>query len=520
MTATETRPRRTSRASGPPADPPAAKEPRRTRGFHVIRWIETHCVFTNGEWIGKPFRLQTWQKLLILALFELDPATGLRLYRWALIGVPKKNGKTELAAALALYFLIGDGEPAPLIVCAAASDDQADLVYSAARTMCELSPTLRLVTEVFDSEIQVPSIPGAKLKRVAAASGTNDGQNIHVVICDELHEWVGTKGENVWTVLTNGTGARRQPLVLQITTAGYDLTTVLGRQYEWARTGADPAYFFHWSQAPDDCDHRDPAMWAKANPSFGVTIQAAFLEDQLTKKPESVFRRYFLNQWVATEDSWLPTGAWRNCRSDLELERGRPTWVGIDYAPRRDSTAVVTGQRVGRDIVVRARVWSNPFRPGTPEHDGWTTNMDEIANYLRELREQYPVRTSHDDPEHRGGPMFVYDPHQFRDKAKELALEGLLMVEFPQTNPRLVPASALLHEQIMQRRIAHDGDPVLARHVGNVVKLDTDRGWRMGKPKGSPKHIDAAMALCFLVDHAHEPELPPSVYSRRGIASV
>jgi phage terminase large subunit-like protein len=140
-----------------------------------------------------------------------------------LIGVPKKNGKPELAAALGLFFLLADGEPAPLVVCAAASEEQAYLGFEAAKTMCSLSPYLAAVTERFQKEILVPSIPGAKLKRVAAAAGTNDGQNIPAVICDELHEWTGDKGEKVWTVLTNATGARQQPLVLQITTAGYDL---------------------------------------------------------------------------------------------------------------------------------------------------------------------------------------------------------------------------------------------------------------------------------------------------------
>jgi phage terminase large subunit-like protein len=204
---------------------------RPSRGHYVIKWIEANCVHTNGEWIGRPFRFFDWQKPLVKALFELRP-DGLRRYRWALIGLPKKNGKTELAAALALYLLIGDEEPSPLVVCAAASEEQADLVFGAARTMAEMSPTLSQVTERYEKEILVPSLPGARLRRVAAVAGTNDGQNIHAVVCDELHEWAGPKGEQVWNVLTNGTGARRQPLVLQTTTAGYDLEgTICGRQY-------------------------------------------------------------------------------------------------------------------------------------------------------------------------------------------------------------------------------------------------------------------------------------------------
>ena len=264
---------------------------RATKGFDVIRWIETHCVHTQGEWVGKPFRLFDWQRQLILELFTVR-ADGLRQYRWALVGVPKKQGKTELAAALGLYFLIADGEPSPLVVCAAASDDQADLVYGAARTMCDTSPTLALITEKFDKEILVPSIPGARLRRVAAVAGTNDGQNISMVVCDELHEWLGAKGENVWTVLTNSTGARRQPLVLQITTAGYDTDSICYRQYEHGRavqTGEvdDARYLMHWIEAPEGADYRDPDVWKAANPSYGITVREDFYADQLTKKSEA-----------------------------------------------------------------------------------------------------------------------------------------------------------------------------------------------------------------------------------------
>jgi phage terminase large subunit-like protein len=262
-----------SRAGRPPERP--------TRGYRVIRWIEANCVHTQGEWIGRPFRLLPWQRRWLLELFELAP-TGLRGYRWALLGTAKKAGKTELTAALALYLLIGDEEPAPLGACAAASEEQADLVFGAAKTMCKMSPTLSMVTEVFDKEILVPSMPGAKLRRVAAAAGTNDGPSYSFVVLDELHEWAGTKGEQVWNVLTNATGARRQPLIVQITTAGVGGTeTICERQYQYGRKVAtgeadDYAYLFRWFQAADGSDHRDPQAWAAANPSYGVIVRDEF----------------------------------------------------------------------------------------------------------------------------------------------------------------------------------------------------------------------------------------------------
>lgn len=498
---------------------------RRSQGARVIRFIESHTVLTNGQWIGQPFRLQAWQRRLIYELFEVGD-DDLRRYRWALVGVPKKNGKTELAAALALYFLLGDDEPSPLVVCAAASDEQADLVYGAAKTMVTMSPTLSQICTPFDKEILVPSKPGAKLQRVAAVAGTNDGKNIHAVICDELHEWQGDKGEKVWNVLTNGTGARRQPMVLQITTAGYDLETVCGRQYEYGkrvRSGEvnDPRYYFHWTEAPESCDHRSPEAWEAANPSFGTLVHPQFFEDQLSKKTESVFRRYFLNQWVAGADLWLPYGAWDACLSDLELDEGLPAHVGVDVALRNDSTAVVVAQRQDERIVVRAKVWENPFPEGDPRHAEWKLNIFEVEEHLKELRERFPEPACEIDGALMPGPEFAYDPAYFHRSAAVLEGEGLAMVEYPQHDSRMIPASQNLYQMVAEGRIAHDGDPTLKRHVENAVADQKPRGWRLTKPKGSRKKIDAAIALAIAAHRAQTAAPPePSVYESESLLVI
>lgn len=469
-----------------------------------------------------------WQRRLIYELFEIGE-DDLRRYRWALVGIPKKNGKTELAAALALFLLIGDHEPSPLVVCAAASEDQADLVFGAAKTMCEMSPTLSQVTERYSSEILVPSLPGAKLRRVAAAAGTNDGQNIHAVICDELHEWQGTKGENVWKVLTNGTGARRQPLVFQITTAGYDVEgTVCGQQYTYGkqvRAGEvdDPRYYFHWIEAPAGSDYRDPAVWAACNPSYGVTVHQAFFEDQL-KKGESNFRRYYQNQWVASEELWLPFGAWDACHApDLELDPSLPAYVGTDVSNKKDATAVVVAQKIGERIVLRARTWANPYPEKHALHDGWRVNNEWIKEHLRALFAEFPVPASQIDGEVMRGPAFYYDPWNFRESADQLALEGLNMVEYSQTHQRMVPASLALYEAIVKKRAAHDGDPTLKTHIENVTADQTPRGARISKPKGSKRHIDAAVAAAIAVEAAQQPAPPPkrrSAYETRSLMTV
>lgn len=500
---------------------------RSSQGHRVIKFIERHCVHPDGEWIGKPIHLEPWQRRLLLGLFEAEE-DGKRKHRWALVGIPKKNGKTTLAACLALYFLLADGEPSPLVVCAAASDEQADLAFGAAKTMVKLSPTLSQLCTAFDKEIIVKDQPGARLRRVSAVAGTNDGLNIHAAILDELHEWQGPKGEAVWNVLTNGTGARRQPMVLQITTAGYDLETVCGRQYQYGKrvqSGEvdDRRYFFHWNEAPEGCDHRDESVWQAANPNYGVTVHGDFFRDQMSKKTESVFRRYFLNQWVAGAELWLPFGAWDACRSDLPLDPALPTFVGVDVALRNDSTAVILAQRqqleMGERTVVRAKVWENPYQEGHHLYESWELNIFEVENYLREIREQYPTPSTEIDGDILPGPEFNYDPAYFHRSAAVLAGDGLAMVEYPQHDSRMIAASQNLYQLVVEGKLAHDGDPTLKRHVENAVADQKPRGWRLTKPKGSRKKIDAAIACAIAAFRAQSeaPQPKRSVYEDRGI---
>lgn len=471
------------------------------QGAGVIRWVEAHCRFTQAQWYGKPFRLLRWQKKLILDLFEVDDA-GRRRYRWAYISVPKKNGKTELMAALALWFLIGSEEPSPLVACAAGSDDQADLIFGAAKTMVAESATLRAICEVYENEILVPSIPGAKLVRVAAAArkfGSNlDGKNIFVVICDELHVWEGERGEIVWGTLTRGTVARREPMVLQITTAGFDRDSICWKQYEHARKvlanpDHDPAFYAFVVEAPDGAPYDDPATWAQVNPSFGEIMHEGFYQDQLTKQPENEFRRFYLNQWTRSASSWLPAGTWAACRSGLDIEFGAPVFVGVDAALYHDSTAVVVVAPVDERFVVRSRIW-------VPNADN-KIDLAEVMQHLRDLAQLYRLQT------------VAYDPRFFDVPAGMLADEGIPMLEVPQSAERMMPACGEAWELIVSRRVAHDGDPVLEDHVLSAQQRPSERGWTLSKQR-SGRHIDACIAMVMALSEAQHFEAPvvPSAF--------
>lgn len=476
MTATLTRPTTPTRAI-------------QSRGPSVCRWIEQHAVFTKGRWYGQPFVLQAWERSVIAALYEVRE-DGRRRYRRALIGIPKKNGKSELAAALACYAAIGDREPQPEVYVAANSDDQADLVFGAAKTMCEQSPTLSRMTQTFARQIVIPST-GGTITRIATRAKTKDGLNVSMAIFDEYHEFDNESGEALYNTVSNGVGARLEPLVLCITTAGYDLDTPCGRMYSHGlkvRSGEtqDDAFLFRWYGAPPDADYREPTVWEQANPSYGVTVLPEFYEDQVQSKPEGVFRRYFLNQWTEVESLWLPAGAWEACADSTEMQAGAATFVGWDAARTRDTTAVVWGQRVGDRVVVRSRIWERPINPATGRTiEEWVTPVAAIMEHIRKLATQYEVRA------------IGYDPWGIKESVQQLTVEGLPMEEVPQTNARMIPATEYLYELIMDGVIAHDGDPTFARHMRNIVARDVSGGVRMDKGRAR-KPMDAGIATAIV----------------------
>ena len=251
-----------------------------------------------------------------------------------------------------------------------------------------------------------------------------------------------------------------------------------------------------------------------------MLVHEEFFRDQLTKKTESVFRRYFLNQWVASEELWIPYGVWDQCASPLDLDPDLPLYVGIDIARSVDSSALVMCQRQGERFVLRAQIWSNPYPAGHQLHDSWRMNNHLVMQVCRELFAAYPTAACAIDDEVKPGPLFAYDPWRFRSEAEGLTGEGLALVEFPQTDQRMVPASQGFYEAIMKTKIAHDGDPLLKQHVQQVTADPRPRGWRMSKPAGSTRKIDAAIAAAialYCCQTTTPPEEERSVYETRGV---
>ena len=490
-------------------------------GDDVIDFVQTFCRLTKGEEAGRPIALQGWQQQLLRDMFRLR-TDGLRQYRTALVGLGRKNGKSLIGSCMGLYGLVADGEPGAEVYSCAGDRQQARIVFGEAKKMVQMDPDLSRELTLYKDAIEFKRTGGV-YRVLSADAELQQGLNPSFVIFDEVHV---QPDEDLWNTMVLGMGTRRQPFMVGITTAGYDDETLLGRLYKYGKrieSGEvdDTKFFFRWWEARDGCDWRDEEEWHRANPSMAEgTLRIEALRADARTTPEHEFRRYHLNMWTATATAWLPYGAWEACRDDdLELDESLPLFVGIDVALRNDSTAVVCAQRQGERTVVRAKVWENPYPEDDSRHADWRLNIFEVEEHLKALRARFPAPATTIDDVVKPGPEFAYDPAYFHRSAAILEGEGLAMVEYPQHDSRMVPASQGLYQLVVEGKIAHDGDPTLARHVANATADQKPRGWRLSKPKGSRRKIDAAIALAIAAHRAQSdaPTLEPSIYESRGV---
>ena len=463
-----------------------------TKGSRVVKFIEKFCVHGEGDFFGEPFKLDDWQKALIYELYELDKNKR-RKYRESMIGLPKGNGKSALIAALGLYELLGAGVTSPLVAVAAASYEQANLVFGTMKTMCNESPLLRDMVETYENEIQVKNAPGRAF-RVAAKAGTADGGRNSCFIADEIHEWNNINLERVYYVLSNNTAKRQDGLVIGITTAGYDLDSLAGRLYQRgllkeSGKSDDPEFYFKWIGAKDTDDPSDKELWAKVNPAVqNDWWPIENLNRRYKSLPIHEFQRYHLNQWTRTEEeSWITSEQWVACQDEeLELEKGFDTFVGIDMALRHDSVGIVYGQKDENEVInVKSQIWL--------PNDEKYMDYQEIEAFVVELMKKYNVKE------------VAYDPAFFERSAQVLLDRGVPMVNFPQTHSRMIPACGNAYDLIANAKVRHDGDPTFSDQVMSAAQRVTDMGWRLSKGR-SKRKIDSCIAMVMMLDRITAPE--------------
>jgi phage terminase large subunit-like protein len=480
-----------------------------TQGGHVAAFAAEYCRHTKGRWAGQPVEFEPWQRAFLDEALRLDDA-GRRVYRNVLLGLPRKNGKSTLAATLALYMAGADGEAGAEVIIAAGSRDQAGIVFDQARAFVDSSEELG---QHFDAQrfvIYGPS--GSTIKRVAADGRMQHGTSPSAVILDELHALETPRQEELYAALNTASGAREQPLNLAITTAGYNRHTILGRLYADAmrlpdvkRDGmltvaSDPAAgFLMWWFGLGDEDEASPANVLAANPASWITGEVLEAQRNSPTVDEYAFRRLHANQWTSTRNAWLPPGAWEALGVEgYSIPDGAEVVVAVDVGLVHDSTAVAVACRLddGR-IALDGRVWA--ARDDAVAHvilPGGRVDLAVIEDYIESLAERYSVRE------------LVYDPRFFERSAASLSDAGFITAPVDQASRRMMEAYAAFYLAVQDERVVHPNDAVLAAHVESTQATMTERGWRIGRQR--LQRIDACVAMCMALWRADHIDAPAS----------
>lgn len=459
-----------------------------SQGDTVIRFIETFLTL-GGSFLGQPFIPLPWMRDVVWDIYKTDE-DGKRLHRTYLLGVPRKNAKSTIGAALAIYHLIVDtADSSPEVISAAGDKKQARLVFDEAKRMILASPDLSSICQVFRDEIRCTK-NGGKYRVVSADAGLAHGLNPSVVIVDEYHVH---KNDELFTALTTGSATRKQPLVLVITTAGFDKESPLGVLYEYGRKVEagevdDKSFGFTWYGPKDgeDFDHMDPAAWQRYNPSWSIMNPDEF-ESASKLTHEGQFIRYRLNGWTSADAAWFPAGAFES-RADMTrpLVANDAIVLGFDGAWKGDSTALVATRMedLHQEVI---GLWEAPV-----DDSHWRTPVDDVKKCIRDAFQKFQVKE------------LAADPYRFEQTLLELQEEGYPVIEFPSNSlARMVPATQAYYDAVQDGTMTHDGNPALERHVRQAVLKADNRGARITKAnRASSRHIDLAVAAVISLHRA------------------
>tara|TARA_Y100000588_G_scaffold387335_1_gene484872 strand:+ start:1730 stop:3304 length:1575 start_codon:yes stop_codon:yes gene_type:complete len=475
-------------------------------------------VHVKGPLAGQPFELEKWQEEdIIRPLFGWKRQDGTRKYRTAYIEIPRKNGKSTLCAAIALYLTFCD-HPVELgaeVYSVAGDRDQASLVFDPACEMIRRCPMLNERATIRSSVKRVVfKETGSYYRAIAADVGGSHGYNASGVLFDELHV---QKTRDLWDVMLTSTGARLQPMVLGVTTAGHDKSSICYELHQYSKgilEGRidDPTFLPVIYAADPEDDWTDPSVWAKANPNLGVSISEDYLRDQCLKARESAayentFRRLHLNQWTEQSVRVIPMEAWRDCPGDADEEmlEGERCFAGLDLASTRDVTALtlVFPQDEGRFAVLPYFFVPEEVRTDRDRQDRrQTLNFaaagliektpgDEVdGTYIRErilqLAETFDIEEIAFDP---------WNATHFIQSLVDAGLPHDAMVKFPQTFGNYNEPMKKLIQLVDYRKLDHGGNKVLEWMAGNTAaRTDPSGNMRPDKSKSADK-IDGIVAL-------------------------
>lgn len=508
------------------------------RADYAVSFIE--CLsHTKGTWAGKPFTLLDWQEQIVRDLFGIIKPNGYRQFNTAYVEIPKKNGKSELAAAIALLLCCGDGEQRAEIYGCAADRGQATIVFDVAADMVRMCPALNRRCKILASQKRIIYLPTNSFYQVLSAEAySKHGFNIHGVVFDELHTQPNRK---LFDVMTKGSGdARMQPLYFLITTAGTDTNSICYETHQKAvdileGRKIDTTFYPVIYGAGADEDWTDPKVWKNSNPSLGETIgidkvEAACESAKQNPAEENSFRQLRLNQWVKQTVRWMPMEKWDACSfpvSERELE-GRVCYGGLDLSSTTDLTSFVLvfppedeegkyeilpfywvpeetlDLRVRRDHVPYD-VWERQGFIKTTE--GNVVHYGFIEKFIEELGSRFNIRE------------IAFDRWGATQMVQNLEDMGFTVVPFGQGFGSMSSPTKELFKLTLERRLAHGGHPVLRWNIDNVtIRTDPAGNIKMDKAKSTEK-IDGAIATVMALDRAIRCGIDAggSIYDERGL---
>ncbi|MEX2642139.1 MAG: terminase TerL endonuclease subunit [Acetobacterales bacterium] len=501
----------------------------------------------KGPAANLPIELALWQCFIVGSVFGWKRADGTRRFRVVYIEIPRKNGKTTLAAGLGLYMLVADGEFGAEVYSAATKKDQAKYLLDIAKSMVRRGPaSLRRRLDLLQSAIVFPKTESSFIA-LGSNENTLDGLNPHAALIDELHKH---KSRAVYELMETAVGARSQPLLIAITTAGDDPASVCWEQHDYVVqmlggvlpnddstfgyvASIDPPRYDEAGEVIDPGDDwADPAAWAKANPNLGIGLEAEKLEElalravaQASRQPG--FKRYHLNVWGENANAAIPLSVWDACPADLddELLAGRECFGGLDLSSRIDTTAFalmfppdpgeLLWHLLVRFYLPEARLLEATRRDRVPYatwvEQGWirTTpgeivDQDFILDDIEELAGRYRLRE------------IGFDSWNATQMAIDLSDAGFDVTEVRQGAKSLSSPCKDMEALLLARRLNHGGNPVLRKQASSLVwKRDTNDNIQPDKAK-SPRRIDGMVAAIMALARATGEQGGTEIEYRQG----
>lgn len=502
---------------------------------------------SKGQWAGQAFVLAPWQAFIVGSLFGWRRRDGARRFRISYSEVPRKNGKSTLSAGVGLLLAFFDEEPGAEVYCAATKRDQARIVFDEAKRMVERTAGLSRRIEVLAANLHQKAT-ASKLQPLSADHDTMDGLNVHGVIIDELH---AHKTSATVDVLETATGARRQPLQFEITTAGYDRDSICWKHHDYTvkvleGTVEDDTWFGFIACADPGDDWRSPKTWAKANPNLGVSVHFDDLKRKAEKaehilSQQNAFRRLHLDEWTEQADRWVDMDVWDGCSAAFDVAelRGRDCFAGLDMASVRDLSAmalVFPNDLDGFDVLWKFWLPRETLEPGKTERsererlrlqewadqgfitvtEGNVTDYDLVERDIFEAAETYRMlELAHD--RWNITQLITHLQNEFGTDESSVPR----VIGFGQGFQSMSAPTKELEKLLLGKKIRHGGNPVARWMASNVAVRQDPAGNLKPDKERSAEKIDGIVALVMALGRAiTRPDSGESIYDQRAAAGV